>query len=386
MRYHDPHQTDSTRIIKVLSASVFCLFSFFWIYWFQTDILTLTQHVLSHQQTHYNRFVGTLVVIVLLGILQFLVSKVVRLRKHSYALTYLPSMLLLAMYSDVYPSQQLFFHHPWWIIAPLVLFVWGIMVWVIYQLYGYDEKNKMNPPIFRQLWINSLELICMMFGVALLGNTNAAQHYQAYVEKNIHNGDLEAALRIGARSQENNERLTMLRAFALSKNGQLSERLFEYPVSGSADNLIPLSPTSREVPLLFTMDEYYKLLGARPVAISEPKRYLEILDKDSLSTRAARDYRLCGLLVDRDIDAFVSLLTTYYGDSLPELPRHFREAMILYCHQQKETKVCFLNIPMEEEWRKFHQLHEAVVNGHGRKDHLFEQYGTSYWYYYYNRH
>ncbi len=384
MRYHNPHNTDTTRTIRVLSVSVFCLFSFFWLYWFQPDVLTLTQHILSNQQTIYLRLPSALIITAILWVVQALVSKVVRLRKHSYALTFFPSMLLLAIYSDVYPSEGQFYSLPWLYIAPVLLLLWGLLVWIIHQLFGYDEKNGWQEPVSRQTWINLFELCCMMLTVVLLSNTNAVQHYQARVEKSILDGDMADALSTGARSQENSTRLTMLRVLALSKEGQLAERLFEYPVSGATDSLIPLTQEARKQPLLFSMDEFYELLGARPVAINQPKRYLELLKKDSLATAAARDYQLCGLLLERDVDGFVSQLQAYYADSLPALPRYYREALVLYNHLRNQTSVDYRDSSTEEDWQNFRAMREAVASGKERHDCLHENYGASYWYYYYN--
>ena len=44
--------------IRVVSAIVFILFSWCWLYFFQNDLLAMAQHVLSHGLTHYNRFIG----------------------------------------------------------------------------------------------------------------------------------------------------------------------------------------------------------------------------------------------------------------------------------------------------------------------------------------
>lgn len=53
--------------IRVVCTFVFTLFSFFYLYYFQSDVLTVSQHVFSKGQTHYDHFVGaTLITLVLL--------------------------------------------------------------------------------------------------------------------------------------------------------------------------------------------------------------------------------------------------------------------------------------------------------------------------------
>ncbi len=385
MQYHNQHKKDSTLIIRMVSAIVFCLFSFLWLYWFQQDILTLSQHILSHQQTHYNNLISAIIVTAVLLIVQQMVSKLIRLRNHSYALSFVPSMLLLAIYSDIHPTELKFFtYRAWWMIVPVVLIIWGGIIWLIKQLFEYDDKGGHIDFPARQLWINLTELCCMMFAVALLGNTNAAKHYQTHVENAIRMGDFDEALRTGASSHENNVRLTMLRAYALSKKGQLGERLFEYPVAGTSDNLVPLSDEAKKVPLLFPLQKFYLHFGALPIAISSTKRYFELLEKDSLASDAVRDYRLCGMLIDRNIDGFVNLLPNYY-DSLKTLPKHYREALVLYNHQNGHAAIEYRDTLMEEDWKNFRDMQDAVAMRKERKDRLCEQYATSYWNYYYSK-
>ena len=95
MNYNHPLKNGSTVTIRVMCAIVFLTFSFCWLYFFQSDQLAMTQHVLSGGLTHYNSILGTLIIIAVLMLLQLLVFRVFRLTKRSHALTYVPSMMLL---------------------------------------------------------------------------------------------------------------------------------------------------------------------------------------------------------------------------------------------------------------------------------------------------
>jgi hypothetical protein len=55
----------------------------------------VAQHVLSGGLTHYNRLTGAVLLTLGLQLLQLLIYAILRLRKRSHALTYLPSMLML---------------------------------------------------------------------------------------------------------------------------------------------------------------------------------------------------------------------------------------------------------------------------------------------------
>ena len=105
MNYNHPLKNGSTVTIRVMCAIVFLTFSFCWLYFFQSDQLAMTQHVLSGGLTHYNSILGTLIIIAVLMLLQLLVFRVFRLTKRSHALTYVPSMMLLALISEA--SRQI---------------------------------------------------------------------------------------------------------------------------------------------------------------------------------------------------------------------------------------------------------------------------------------
>ena len=111
MTYTNSHKKGSTTIIRVVCAALFGAFSFLWLLFFQADLLALLQHVLSNGQTSYNPKVGAILITVLLLLLAQAVSAVVKLYHRSHALCYMPSMLLLAMLSDVNPSIV---EHPTW--------------------------------------------------------------------------------------------------------------------------------------------------------------------------------------------------------------------------------------------------------------------------------
>ena len=115
-------------------------------------------------------------------------------------------------------------------------------------------------------------------------------------------------IRVGEKSLETNERLTMLRAFALSKKGSLADELFSYPVKGTAQSILPMTVK----PLMFPEDSIWKHLGAKPHSLMPAEHFYEMLERDSLATPAVADYRLCGYLVDRNLDAFVKMLPSYY--------------------------------------------------------------------------
>ena len=123
MNYNYKNKNNSTTGIRLMCAIVFVIFSLAWLFFFQADILAMTQHVLSGGLTHYNRTLGALIITFVLLLVQTGVYKLTNLRRQAYALTYVPSMLMLALISDVEPmgGGTISFASSWWVALLLLL-------------------------------------------------------------------------------------------------------------------------------------------------------------------------------------------------------------------------------------------------------------------------
>jgi hypothetical protein len=382
LNYFDSRKKNSTVTMQVACAIVFCLFSFCWLYWFQTDVLAVAQHVLSGGVTHYNRTVGALLITFVLMLLQQVVTALVRLYHRSHAITYLPSMLFLAVISDVNPDMERgCVLGGWWIAVPLVILLWGGGVWVARQSLPILSEKMYSNVFSRGTWMNLFQLTVMMLLVVATANSNAVFHYRAHAETALLTHDTDEALRVGWESHETDVHLTMLRAYALSQQGLMGERLFEYPIVGTGNDLLPL-PSSRSRLLLLSADTLFLHLGAKPRGKMTASRYYDLLERDTLATRAVADYRLCGLLVDRRIDDFAAQLPKYYAIN-DSLPRHYREALVLYAHQRSHPTLIYHHAVMDEDWDDFHKLSSAYSDKRERKGKVYDHYATSYWYYYF---
>jgi len=384
MHYNTFNKNNSTLTTQVMCAIVFCLFSFAWLYWFQADVLAVAQHLLSNGITHYNRVIGAILITLILQALQVLISLFVKLYRRSHALTYLPSMLLLAVISDVEPDDNLHLSFAlWYWVVPLILVAWGGLVWLAKHIIPFPSDKDPTGLLSQRTWVNMLTMAAMMLCVAAFGNSNAVFHYRAHLEVCLLQKDTEEALRTGKDSWETDRNLTMLRAYALSLKGELGEHLFEYPVSGSGADLVPL-PTSKSRTLMLSQDSIFLHLGALPKGRMTANRYYDLLERDSLATDAVADYRLCGMLMDRDIDNFAKTLPQYYeiNDSLP---KHYKEALTMYTHMRTTPTVIYHSEIHEEDWSDFQKLETRYTDDNERKIRVEDRYATSYWYYFYYR-
>ena len=388
MNYNNPIKNGSTVTIRVMCAIVFAVFSFAWIYFFQSDLLAMTQHVLSGGQTTYSPMFGAILLTVSLLLFQQLVYRVAKLKKRYHALTYLPSMLLLAMLTGISlktGGRSMIDWH--WYMPVVVMVVWLLLI-LLARLLQEVEDDRDYSLFSRPMWFNMLLLALQMMFVAWIGNTNAVMHYRMKTEYLMSEGEYRKALDVGRQSLESDSDLLMLRMYALARENALGERLFEYPISGTSSVILPTN--SRDRMVLYPVDSLYRFLGARPAHPMPPMRYLELLlarqSKDSCLQTPVSSYYLCGLLIDKDLDSFVRRLLDLCpeGDSLmiDHLPRHYREAMTLYTHLRAHPLIVYHNSVLEEDWQNLQELEALYPDATERKGRVEEQYRGTYWYYY----
>ena len=382
MNYNRQRKNSSTLTIHVMCAIVFVLFSLAWLYFFQADVMAMTQYRLSGGLTHYNPALGATIITFLLYLLQLVVFAVTRLKKRSHALTYVPSMMILAMLTDV--SQQIAadgdIDHQvsWWVVA-LVALVWVGIVFVARLLQQVEDDDSYSL-VSSAMWINMLTMCLLMMGVAWLGNTNAVFHYRMQTEALLAEGKYEKALKVGKKSLESDNHLMMLRMYALARTDGLGEHLFEYPVSASSTEILPTNGKVRM--MLCPENELYRFLGARPAEKMEPERYLQmLLRRDSVPRRTIGDYLLCIYLIDKDIDRFAQEVGRYYvvDDSLP---KHYKEALTLYIHQRANPLFVSHFTVTEEDFDNFREMEQEYPTASERKGKIGEHYRGTYWYYY----
>ena len=380
MNYNHPNKNGSTISIRLMCAIVFLLFSVGWLYFFQAEELAMTQHVLSGGVTHYNPILGTIIITGGLLALQLIVYSFIRLRRRTHALTYLPSMLILAMLTNVSLQVDDNTAHTslWWLYV-IVMVVWLILV-VLARLYQEVEEDDSFHLFSRPMWINMLLMALMMIGVAWIGNTDAVFHYRMKAEDKLLKGDFDGALEIGKLSLESDENLTMIRMYALARKDSLGDCLFKYPISGNSSQILPSDSLTRM--MMYPTDSIYRFLGARPARRMPPVHYLEILQRrDSVPSKAVTDYLLCSYLIDRNLDRFASDISKYYvvNDSLP---RHYREALILYTHLRSQPAIVYHESVMDEDYSNLQELEKQYPDYMERKGKVEDLYRGTYWYYY----
>ena len=378
----------SNSTVRWTCAIVFVAFAFLWLFDFQADVLAAVQHVMSGGRTSYNPLLGAVIITVLLQLLQLLVYTFFRLTNRGHAVTYFPSMFMLALISAV--NTDLSQSYAWgfrWILILLVLATWVGVCLVIRYIQNVEPDKDKKVFLSRPMWINMLVMVLMMMGVAWVGNTNAVFHYRMRAETCLLQGDYEGALNAGRESLESDANLQMIRMYAMAHRDELGERIFHYPIVGNSSVMLPTNGTSHFV--RYPIDSLYHAFGARPARPMQPITYLNLITgnpKLSNLSSLTRDYILCGLLIDRSLDGFVERLRDYTtgGDSLEidRLPLHYREALTLYNHLRRHPILTYCNPVMEENYRNFRELESKYPNASERRGKVEDWYGHTYWYYY----
>lgn len=380
MYYPKPDKDSSTIIIRMMCAIVFVLFTWGWLYFFQADALAMTQHVMSGGLTHYNRLVGAIIITAVLMILQHIVNGVTKLNKRFHALTYVPSMLLLAMLTDVSQTidKGISLSRSFGLVAFFAV-AWVVLIFFVRQ-YENVVKEFHIPFFSRSMWLNMLMMVAMITCVAWIGNTNAVFQYRMKVEGHLMRGEYHQARKVGQKSLESDADLMMLRMYALARCNELGEHLFEYPITGNSSQILPTSGKTKM--LLCPTDSIYKFMGARPAVPMEPERYLAMLQRrDSVNHIAIADYLLCGYLIDKQLDRFAQEISHYYPLNA-QLPKHYREALTLYTHSRSNPSVVYQVPEVEENYANYQELKKLYRDPMEQKTRVSEEYRGTYWYFY----
>lgn len=389
MHYSNSNIVDgSATVVKTVCATVFLLFVAIYVFSYQEDTLALTQHILSGGATVYSRVIGGFIITIVLALLHFTTAKVMRTKPLCiYALSCFPSLYILAMLTDFDTSHPLSPWRWWAILMPLACAVWWGVVYFLGELLRYrcSDNRHEEGYLARTLGCNIFILAAMMIGVGLLSNSNDIIHYRLRMERLLMHGEYAKALEVGKQSDKSDANLTMLRVFALAHEGRLGDELFKYPVSGTSASIVPQLADGKM--LMLSPDSVYRMLGAIPRHGQSTKHYLNAIVKSGQATKAAIEYQLCGMLIDKNLDGFVSLLmrTHKIDDSLP---LHYREALILYTHRRSSPKVVYRNTVMDTDYDDMQRLEAETHSPGERRIMIYKQFAGTYWEYfdYENKH
>lgn len=372
---------NDTWIAEIACAIVFCIFTFAYLFFYQADLLTMEQHVLSDGLTKYNRTIGAVIITAILLLLQQGVDAATKRTIKMPALTYFPPAMLLAMLTDISPSiDHGYSIGKWAWLAPLLLTAWGVAAYA--SARHKDSDSPKQKTIVQTIWENILAMTALYIFIGATANTDRVFHERMKMEVMVAEGKYKDALNVKTSKADKDSTITMLRAYALAREGKMGERLFEYRVYGGSEALLPNGTTVKS--LLLPRYEIFRFVAKPAVEKMGVTKYLKWMKKHRYAKKPLRDYLLCAYLMDRKIDLFVKELVDDKETEFEKLPKHYREALILYNHIRSNPMVSYHNDIMDTDYTDMQNILRSVTNKKEAMSMAGKSYGNTYWYYYFS--
>ena len=370
------------RAVRILTGAcglLFSAFSFIYLYLFQGDVLGALHYSLSQGKTHYSPLAGAIIITLVLLIFRWGINGLLGLKGSVRSLSYFPSCLLLGVLTDV--NRSLYhggnFADKWLWLLPFLLIMYVGVVFVLRRIFRHwlDHESSIIGLINSNLAI--LLILCLM--TACIGNSDINFHHELAIENAIREKDYKAARKVGYESLDPSRTLTVLRAYALSREGTMGEHLFEYPQYYGSDGL--LFSSSSQGTLRLDADSLYNYLGAKPYTAESTTDFLARICRDEVGKHTALDYYLSALLLDKKLDKFASVVEDSFFEQ-DTLPRYYREAIMLYKQSHPAYPLVLNDTLMIQRLQEFDKLQKEYTSPVEQKNRMRREFGDTYWWYY----
>lgn len=280
-----------------------------------------------------NLTLGCLMVV--MALLPYSLSQKLRLEIHWYALCFLPSVVILTLIANESICARN--------LVPAVV-ISAVFVWMVVK--RKTLLPRLSNSIFRCKAINSnlwIIIVLMVYSL-VFSNTNDVLHYSHTIRHYIDMEQWDKALTVGKRSLHTDSTLFCLRAEALAKKDQLGERLFCYPIPPGGGKIVIPAP---------------------------------------LSAKQQGDVELCNLLLQKDLRGFVSALPQWYDIHSPQLPKHYKEAIVVFLSQSVSTALNYSDTMTEANYADFLAEKKKYSNPVKANNMCHYLYGDTYFWYYF---
>ena len=324
---------NDTMVVKIMCVIMFCMFTFFFLYAFQADLLFAAQHHLSHGQTKYDSLIGASIITLVLLLVSLVLDYFVKVNQSFCSLVFVPSLLLLGFLTSFNYDFGLYYDASW------TLALSALVVWLLGLIFIKTKFKYVKLPVVKCLWINTFILSFMFFVTALMSNGNSVLHIKLKTERLLLNRDYSQAVSVGCLSNETDKMLSVLRVYSFSKKDILADSLFTVPINCTSSDIFPFDTLSTA---FYPTDSIFRHLGALPRGNYNSDIYKKVLIKTGLAKKSLYDYILIGNLIDCDLNLFYKNFADYYtiNDSLP---MHYKEALII----SSAEGICNYNIPAD---------------------------------------
>ena len=370
---------NTVRIISWMCGFIFTIFSLAYLYYLQADLLAMAQHILSGGRTTYSPVWGAVLLTTALLLLRAAFGKTIAYPLRFNALYFFPSFLLIGLLTSIRPNANMQISLGInWIAIVIYLALFSLISWI--ALHFPDRKNvKQN--IFAFAWTNILLLSLQAVMTAAIANTHDVYHYRLQTEHYLIEGNDTAALHVGETSLQADRCLTSMRAFALSRTGQLGNKLFEYPQYYGSKGLLP-HPADTLFSFSFPQMLFQHLKAKPAPSLTNTTRFLTIIAQKPNASVSTPDYLLCALLLDKNLDTFVTTIPKYYPLNA-HLPLYYKQALTLYAHLHPADSTIYYDKKEQAVLNEFINAAAAYTDPVEQANTLRKNYDKTYYWYYF---
>lgn len=364
------------RRLHFIATSLIASFLFCSFYFTATPALTLAQHRISSGLTTYKPLAGAIILTMLLVGLQRLVQRFFPLYGKAYLFSYCPSFSIAIALTAFVPQAKT---------ANLIAAGLFLLIWAIATLIGKSEAAaRMTEKSSGTPRYHLLIFLVMALVTGLFMHPGEIISYEVRTSRYITENDYEKALQVGEKSLATSSRLTALRAFSMGQlPGGLGERLFSIPLPEDATADVLLLTNADSCFSLFRPDTLYTHLGYAPNPGLSTTDFLERCARKN-PQGLAKDYYLCALLLNKEVERFARDLPRYYviSDSTL-LPHYYAEAMVLYNRLHPNISEGYKNPNIAANYIDFKEKERKEHNAIVRRNLLRREYGQTYWWFYF---
>lgn len=368
------------RVVATVCATLFAVFAFLFVAVYQAPLLEAFYNEVATGKLGYNPWLVGGVVSLLLTILALWLNRFAGFRREWTAIAYLPSALLLAFITDI--DRRIYtgggFSYSWIIIFVLGLLVYTFMAFILSRIL-FEKIKDVTMVTNRVLWRNMMLMVLLISLVGTLSNGDGDFKRETRLMSHLADDDTLKALRVGKTSLEASHELTAMRAYLLANSGKLGEQIFEYPQYYASEGLLPhVKRTSSLVP-----DSVYSLIGAVPASGETAATFLARMALADSATTVAKEYYLTSLLLDKRLLEFKEQVLSMYGiDALDSLPKHYREALMLYTDIADVPEFQVNDSVMYKKLAKLRELEKIYEDAFVRGNYVRRYFGRTYWWYF----
>lgn len=368
------------RVVATVCATLFAVFAFLFVAVFQAPLLEAFYNEVATGKLDYNPWLVGGVVSALLTVLALWLNRFAALRREWTALAYLPSALILAFITDIDRSLYIggTFSYSWIYIFVSALVVYAFVAFILRRIL-FEKIKDMTMTTNRVLWRNLLLMVLLFCLVGTLSNSEENFKRETRLIAYYNNGDVAKALGVGKESLNASRELTAMRAYILAGEGKLGEHAFEYPQLYASEGLLPhMQRTSPLVP-----DSIYSLIGATPFDGESATVFFSRVALADSATTAAKEYYLTSLLLEKKLIEFKDELLAMYGfDALDSLPKHYREALMLYSDVSGSNEFQINDIAMRDNLAKLRAVEAEHSDPFIRGNYVRRYFARTYWWYF----